>query len=342
MIAPSLLIAQVKSTASWALTEGAPWTEALREDADPLKLLLAAHFTTVATFCPTDIDSQIRHHQWQCFESLEEPLDRVDEVASWDPRAVSARVVDGTSGHDGEWFSVRAGALGRALTLGREVDRVRDAIETELAREEQIFQRAIQGGDPKTILCVATILAHNLGDLSRVVEAWPKATPDPEGLRARYVRLGHEGGRFALAGIVNKAFMAVENDRFLALREARVLRRDRSLLLPIGPFFDDWGRTVATTPLLEDEERAAVVGALVDTHVRRPDQAGCLRALAGIHQGFRGGLDALADDVPARLRKLLRGGPIREHVGIDARRFEQRFFHRLDAVLAEQGVKRGK
>ncbi|MGZ3477068.1 MAG: hypothetical protein ACXWUG_25845, partial [Polyangiales bacterium] len=245
MIAASVLIQQVKSTAPWALIEGAAWTEALREDGDFFKLLLTSHFTTVATFCPTDIDSQIRHHQWQAFESLSGPLDRVDEVAAWDPRAVSARVVEGTSGHDGEWFSVRAGALGRALFLGQEADRVRDAIEAELTREEQIFSRAIAAGDPKTILSVATILAHNLGDLSRVVEAWPKATPDPDGLRSRYVRLGHEKGRFALAGAVNKALMAVENDRFLALREARVLRRDRSLLLPIGPFFDDWGRTIA-------------------------------------------------------------------------------------------------
>src|SRR5262249_38208926 len=105
MIAASVLIAQVKSTASWALASGASWTEALREDGDLFKLLLTAHFTTVATFCPTDIDSQIRFHQWQSFESMSEPLKTVDEVASWDPRAVSARVVEGTSGHDGEWFS---------------------------------------------------------------------------------------------------------------------------------------------------------------------------------------------------------------------------------------------
>lgn len=364
-ILPSILLSQVRSTASWALEsgsaaarvlEGAPSLDEryLEQPLDYLRVLLSAHYVTVATFCPTDVDAQIRHHVWWALEDVETfraALAIVDEVAAWDPRLVSERVVasegEHTCGHDGEWFSVRAGALGRALSFGDDasIAALVERIDGELAREAAIFRRLLRAGEPRAMLSAATVLAHNLGDLSRVVEAWPKSIDDRE-LRGKYVRLGHGGdhyeGLFTLAGAINKPIMAPENDRFLALREARPLRKSRALLLPIGPFFDGWGKTLATTSLLEDGERAQIVGALVDTHVRRPEQAGVLRALAGFHQAFRGGLDAVAEDVPARFRKLLRGGAIREHLGLDVARFEQRLVNKLDAVLAERGVPRPK
>src|SRR6185312_2414745 len=128
-------------------------------------------------------------------------------------------------------------------------------------------------GDELDLLRAATTVAHNLGDLSRVVEAWPALEGLAE-LRAIYMRLGHApsarfGDRFARAGALNKAEMADENHRFLALRKARGLRRSRDLLLPIGPFFDAWGATVATHPALDARDRAEVVAALLAVHEGR-------------------------------------------------------------------------
>ncbi len=342
-IAPALLISQVKSTAAWALEEPSGFRDALDESVNPanlipyLRLLLAAHFTTVATFVPTDVDTRIRHHLWWSLETEDQllaALDVVDEAASWEPRLVSERVV-GTSagdvsGHQGEWLSVWAGALGRAIALGAEQARERalSRIDGELDREEKIFGVC---RDPLEILRCATVLAHNLGDLSRVVEAWPRHVQAGE-LRSRLTRLGHEGGRFAVPGAINKPIMAPENDRFLALRPARSLRKSRKLLLPIAPFLDAWGELLGRTELLDEAERGEIVAALVETHTRNPQQLGCLRALAGFDRAFKGGLGAVEDAVPARQRKLLRTGALREQLGVDQKRFEARMIKKLELV----------
>jgi hypothetical protein len=343
------LIEQVRNTAGWAL-DGDPTLpettfraaladveaieRAYASDESSLpyfRALLAAHFCTVATFVPTDVDARIRHH---VFEEMDEAklaaaCDVVDEAARWDPNLVSARVVRGISGHNGEWFSVRAGALGRAITVGARdlAARLVAAIDEELAREHAVLVELTRG-DPLDLLRCATTIAHNLGDLSRVVDAWPKR-PEHDALRAQYTRLGHDksdrfGDAFARAGVLNKAVMADENHRFLALRKPRALRRSRDLLLPIGPFFDDWGATIATSSSLDEKERAEIVAALLSIHESRPEQRGCLRALSAIHAKTPRGLNALEHLLPARLRKLISSGPLRDALKTPREVFEAR------------------
>jgi hypothetical protein len=192
-----------------------------------------------------------------------------------------------------------------------------------------VYRAIEERGDVSPLLEAATVLAHNAGDLSRVVEEWPKRPLSIDRLRARYTKLGHErgdrfGGAFLRAGHLNKALTAVENHRFLALRAARGLRKSRELLLPIGPFLDDWGKVVARSALLEDTDRAEVVQALLETHLSGPEQWGCLRALAGIHEHAPGGLDRLAPNLPARMRKLVSAGPVREALKTTRDTFERR------------------
>jgi hypothetical protein len=361
-IAPHVLFAQVRNTATWALdaahTQTTSWCAALARAQETTQehdetwayftLLLAAHFATVATFVPTDVDSHIRHHVWQHTSAgarLRGALDALDATDHWDARDVSARVIDvpavgRLSGHDGEWMAVRAGALGRALALDD-----REAIERVVARlDEDVARHAraatwiseVRGRTPDA-LRVAVTIAHNLGDLSRVVEVWPTHTQEARTLAQRYVRLTHEGGdaRFAVASRLNKQLMAVENHRFHALRSARALRISRALLLPIGPFFDDWGATVATSATLrhENDGRASVVAALIESHLQGPTQLGVLRALVGFHDAHSGGLDALIGDVPARLRKHLKGGPVREALGVSRAQFEARMARRAEAII---------
>jgi hypothetical protein len=355
-IGPELVRSQVKNTAAWlwddvraraATTALDDLVAAERDRTAPdgsnayLRLLLSAHWATVATFVPTDVDARIRHHAWAAMETEEEiarACDVVDQIAALDVHAVSARVVDsehGTMcGHDGEWLGVRAGALGRAIALGAKstIERLVDAMDRELAREARIFDEALAGKAPAArVLSSATVIAHNLGDLSRVVDQWP--TKDAA-LHARYVRLGHANAlqpraSFVLAGRINKEITALENHRFLALRKPRGLRVSRALLLPVGPWFDGWGETVARATEIEDRDRAEIVAAMLEIHLSSLEQQGCLRALAGIHRATRGGLEHYVADLPARLRKDALRGKVREAVDISEERFRARMEHRL-------------
>ncbi|MBK6697138.1 MAG: hypothetical protein IPG50_33865 [Myxococcales bacterium] len=357
-IAPLVLKSQVEATAGWALDSdfwpaevvrsAAAIEEAWRADpahTDYARLLFAAHYLTVATFCPTDVDARIRHHVWVEADSARALtlVALVDEVAALDASLVSARTVKGPdgaamSGHNGEWFSVRAGALGRALSLGEGelAARVEAQIEDELGREAEAFRAAVRENDVQAILEVSCIVAHNTGDLSRVVEAWPKSEAHNR-LRGRFARLGHpegavnHGGVFAAAGHVNKAVTAVENHRFLGLRKARSLRRSRDLLLPIGPFFEPWGRRVALA--LDEPERVEVVDALMETHLRGEDQQGPLRALRGMAEANRGPWSKIVDALPVRLRKAATAGPVQAGLRVTHEAFFARLEKRTRAAL---------
>ena len=336
-IAPTVLLDQVRSTAPWAFAstpklpaiavlETAPQLEkewaAIGGGEDYLVMLLAAHFTTVGTFCPTDVDARIREHAWTGLsrERLASAVDRVEEVAAWPVAPVTARHVvikkETLAGHQGEWFSVLAGALGRAFALGETatVERTQAWIEAELTREAKLVSHVRKKGTAQELLSVVTTVAHNLGDLSRVVDTWTSGHAESE-IGLRYRRLGHEDGArfdgaFVYAGGLNKRFMALENHRFLPLRAPKALRRERAFLLPFGPYFYDWGRLLGSTKLLDDEERAEILLALVKVHELRHAERGCLRAIAGIHSVYPGGVDKLARLWPAEQRGSLKRGGI--------------------------------
>lgn len=337
-ITPTLLVDQVRGTAPWAFAvtpqlpaiavlERAPAIEKEWSNggaAEPyLVTLLAAHFTTVGTFCPTDVDARIREHAWRGLsrEKLASAVTRVEEVAAWPVPPVTARhvIIDGEilAGHQGEWFSVMAGALGRALAVGDKAvtERTTAWIEAELAREARLVKYAQKHGTPEELLAVVTTVAHNLGDLSRVVDTWTGGHADSE-LGLGYRRLGHEDGTrrfdgaFVFAGDLNKEKMALENHRFLPLRVPKALRRERAFLLPFGPYFFDWGRQIGSTKLLSDDERAEILQALVKVHELRMTELGCLRAIAGIHAAYPGGIDKLARLWPAEQRSSIKRGGI--------------------------------
>lgn len=368
-IAPKLLCEQVENTAAWALegpTDGPAltWRRALVQGRalEPVwnepehrtayfELMLAAHYATVATFVPTDVDTRIRYHAWQEVRDraqFEAMVALVDHAAQhWSAPAISARTTDvgfgPVSGHDGEWFSVRAGALGRAIHLKFDdlVEHIAGTIDRELERERESFEHASRTrGMELDALRVGCAIAHNLGDLSRVVVDWAVKGPVAAPYVARYGRLGHEDSThpiktFIRVGAVNKAVTALENHRFLPLRRPRALRRHRDLLLPTGPFFDGWGRTIATHPSLDRAARAEILETLVDAHESEPAQQGYLRAMAGMHSATRGGLDDLAKELPAKLRRSVSGGLIREALGVSEERFDARMINRFKQAMGK-------
>ncbi|MFO0714601.1 MAG: hypothetical protein U0353_32470 [Sandaracinus sp.] len=248
-------------------------------------------------------------------------------------------------GHAGEWLSVRAGALGRALTMGRDelASTIAAEIDRELTHEAEAFEEAARhahkGPDESRLaLQLATTMAHNAGDLSRVVEAWPRGTPRRDEHISRYCRLGHvDSARivqpFRLAGLVNKAVMADENHRHLALRAPRGLRSTRALLLPLGPWFDAWGARLGRSEL-EPSDKADVLAALLEGYERAPQLHGYLRAIRGLHETVPGGLEGLEQDLPARLRKHVHKGPVREGLRLDEDRFAARMHNAWRAAYA--------
>jgi len=306
------------------------------------QLCVAAHWTTVATFVPTDVDNQIRFKLWN--SNLPTPeLVQMSEwtlaIRSWDSRLLSRRFVEVQgeilSGHDGEWFSVAAAAYGVLRRRAPEQAAVMaGAILEEVQKHARIFERLTRlpknTANGLMLLKASTLIAHNLGDLARVFEQWNIPADDP---------LVGEPGRspfLVAAGALNKSMMAVENHRHFALRKPRALRRSPDLLVGIGPFFDDWGRLVARHPALSKEDVAEVVEALHDGWARLAGTAGYVRAIAGILESFPGGLEALCRYLPAKLARTLRAGEFRQLSSVSRERFEDKWsqtaYRTLDAT----------
>ena len=106
--------------------------------------------------------------------------------------------------------------------------------------------------------------------------------------------------------------MALENHRFLPLREPRALRRERAFLLPFGPYFYAWGEMLGATELLDDEERAEILRALVRVHELRAEEQGCLRAIAGMNATSASGVEGLAKLWPSAQRSSLLRGSVQQ------------------------------
>ena len=104
----SVIVGQVRNTAAWlwampacgalARIFDAAVDEPLEEPGAlerALRVRFAAHYATVATFVPTDVDAHIRHHMWMLVgdaETFARAKACVDEAVGREPSAVSARV----------------------------------------------------------------------------------------------------------------------------------------------------------------------------------------------------------------------------------------------------------
>jgi hypothetical protein len=358
-VSPRILLEQVRNTVPFHLGEGGactPYLERLREaqrlpaaDAPShvsyFSLCLSAHYATVASFVPTDVDNQIRYKLWHPALPLAEVqamVEVVDEARHWDVAPATTRLVRAPgggrplSGHDGEWLSVAVAAYG--ATRRRDPDTAAEVarwILEELTREAAVFAELERARDGIGALGAATLIAHNLGDLDRVIEQWNLAPDDP--LREAAVKLGHdevprpalrrEAELFFRAGRLNQRHMATENHRHFALREPRCLRRSVDLLLPIGPFFDDWGARLARHPALEPRDLGEIAGALIGgwERLQASGAVGYARALAGLLEAMPGGYSRLAAELPARAARTIRSGELHALIAVPRKRFEEQW-----------------
>jgi hypothetical protein len=337
-IAPELLQFQVRNTMPYLFEAGAARTGLerfegseilLRYNGEPTEALshfdyfslcLAAHYLTCATPVPTDVDNQIRKKLWPAELPLETALQLsalVLESRRWDFTRVTGRFVCGAqgtawsreplSGHLGEWFTVAAGAYcalrqygdeGRAAARRQELF---DSIADEINRHSEIFGSLWKAQEGLGCLKASASIAHNLGDLDRVMDLWDLPVGDP--LRLRFYKLGVQPfdserklrylGRLWVAGELYKAAidgssMALENHRHFALRKPRCLRKSPEFLIPTAPFFDDWGRRVARGLALPDGSPSAETLEVVETlktgWARQPKTLAYGRGLRGMQE----------------------------------------------------------
>jgi hypothetical protein len=326
-ISPELLVSQVKNTmpyvfedASWARFEPALVVRA--EDAEPgraldhfdyFRLCLSSHYLTCGTPVPTDVDNEIRRKLWPAGLPLDVAFRMTDLVLAsrkWDSTRVSSRFVRGAkgtpwenevlAGHLGEWFTVAAAAyaaLGKysgpaAAAKKAEVDA---AITDEVHRHSEIFGSLWRAGDGLGSLKAAASIAHNFGDLDRVMDMWELAPADP--LRLRFHKLTAQPfdaerklrylGRLWVAGELYKSpiagsSLALENHRHFALRKPRPLRERAELVVPTAPFFDVWGRAVGRAFAGEKEKALEIFEALAAGWERQPGTVAYGRGILGM------------------------------------------------------------
>lgn len=354
-IEPPLLLDQVRSGAPYVLeTEwpAEPRLSYLKRLQDfkgealtlvqQFHLYLCAHWATAGCYVPTDVDNAIRLKNWKIEEITEGDMlamaDWTIESVAWDYRPVTARLArlgdEVVATHEGTWFSVAVGAYAalkdRAPAKAKELFAT---IMTEAEREARFFRELYASGDAIETLKATALLAHNFGDLDRVADMWELRADDPL-MKAVYdaAKPGSRlfGGWLGFAGDVNQRFMAPENHRHFALRAARNLRAKPSLLLPVGPFYDAWGNTVAKEP---PEVVGEVVRALIDGwQYQKVKAAGYPRALAGILEAFPGGMQKLEGFIPGKDARTIKSGPLRAAASVPRSRFEAQWANSLRRV----------
>ena len=348
-IAPSLLIEQVRSAAPYLFEGPDPsgpgyrYIRVLRAyDGRPLnalayyELCLCAHWATAGSFVPTDVDNGIRWKHWQDVQPglIEEQAKLVLESLTWDYAPVTAKITGAgktrLSTHEGTWFSVAVGAYAACLSIKSGFSaRVLAAMSAEAEREDRAYAAI---SDPIELLKASALVAHNFGDLDRVVDQWE--LPGIDALRralydAAKPGSSHFEGRLGRAGLLHQKHMGADNHRHYPLRAAKGLRKSADLLLPVGPFFDDWGRRVGRHPALAPEEVAETVRALVDGWVRMHEPIGYARALSGILEVFPGGRKALSKLLPSKDGRMLESGPLKAALDVPQARFEAQWANKL-------------
>ena len=357
-ISPELLVSQVRNTAPYVFDDASeiaasPPARIVRafdpgrplSHAEYFRLCVSAHYLTCATPVPTDVDNQIRRKLWP--EGL--PVATALEMASfvlethaWDFGPLTTRQSYGAigsawektplSGHLGEWFTIASAAyaalgLYRAQEAKELRERLLAAIASEVERHSDVFASLWRAKDGLGALRASVSLAHNFGDLDRVIEMWDVPVADP--LRLRFAklttsafdserRLRHQG-RLWTAGELYKApiegsSMAGENHRHFALRKPRALRTRPELRIPIGPFFDAWGAEVAR---LDEENLGEVVDALAHGCERMASGVGYPRALHGIL--------SVRPEIQERIEGLRKNAALRKKIELPQAEMEARW-----------------
>lgn len=317
---------------------------------DYFALCLAAHFASVATYVPTDVDAKIRHAAWLSQTDGDE-LNRMRDLAfsteTWDMSGVSARIISvagagDVSGHDGERLSVLCGGWLAFQSTNDEVNAgaLERSIDAELAREARAFDIvAREKGRELDLIRLATILTHNAGDVMQSLGS-NAGKGVSAAAKQRFLDLARErferyGGAFGRAAALYRELAASEGHRHYPLRELKTLRAHEDLLLPIGPFLDEWGGVLARFPRWSFADRAGVVAGIVEGCRKVAGQESYYRALCGFDRAHHNGLESreLAQHWSASTKKALADSRMRQKLALKRESFESSYRKRARQVL---------
>jgi len=274
-------------------------------------LCMAAHWTTAGTFVPTNVDNQIRESLWKHPE-IQAHIDRMAKITldswTWDYSQVTNRKSFNPknqqvmSTHEGTWLSVAIGAYCALKKHKRPLaEDLREMILAEIQKEEALLTELREERDSINFLRSCALMAHNFGDLDRVIDQWEMPLDDP--FRLRIYKLGHQLNSnyspiLVYAGQVNKAFLSVENHRHMSLRQPKCLRRSGDFLVPVGPFMEKWGQILGESDKLSLADKGEIVAALFDGFNRQNQALGYPRAFGAMMRALLRGIDTLVADIP--------------------------------------------
>jgi len=310
-------------------------------------LCLAAHWATAGTYVPTDVDNQIREGLWR-HETVGKHIQKMAKLTieswTWNYEQVTNRKsynpVRGQvmSTHEGTWLSVAIGSYNALMknkfpTLAQEVA---DVILAEIEKEEKLLIELREKRDHVNFLRSTALMAHNFGDLDRVMDQWKMSPDDP--FYKRIYKLGHKLNEsyspiLAYAGQVNKAFLSVENHRHMSMRQPRGLRKSYKFLIPVGPFMDEWGKTLAESPILSSEEKVEITAALFEGYNRQDHAFGYIRAFHGLINNLPEGLESLSRSLPVDLIREIKKSKFYEYSLISKEEFEASFSKSLEEFI---------
>ncbi len=360
-IAPNILLKHVENTAPFLFkgeldTKGdkREYLEKLRFYKKNLKALahinlteyfhicMAAHWSTAGTFVPTDVDNQIREGLWKHKKILKhiEKMARITiDSWSWDYEQVTNRKSYNThndqvmSTHEGTWLSVAIGAYCALIKndLNELAQEVADVILLEIKKEQDLLIKLREDRDHINFLRAAPLMAHNFGDLDRVIVQWDML--EDEFCKSIY-KLGHIVNEkydpiLVYTGKVNKEFSSKENHRHMSMRQPKCLRKSHKFLIPVGPFMDKWGKDLGSTDLLSIQEKAEIIVALFDGYKRQDQAFGYCRAYGAMINAI-GNTDEVEAWIPFDLLAELKSSDFLQIAMISLSDFENDYIERLN------------
>lgn len=313
--------------------------------AEYFHICMAAHWATAGTFVPTNVDNQIREGLWR-HGQIGSFIDVMAKITidswKWDYSEVTQRKAYSTQGHEvmstheGTWLSVAIGAYCALKMHGRPqlANQMQEVILQEVQKEQDILLSLIAQQDHKNFLRSCALMAHNFGDLDRVIEQWKMDLEDP--FIKRIYKLGHQKNPhyhevLPYAGEMNKKVMAIENHRHMSMRMVKALRSSKDFLIPIGPFMDEWGSTLGSAQKLSLEDKALIILAFLEGHTRQDMAFGYARALRGLLQAVDGGLLAFERFIAADKMQELKKSKLYQLSLIAQEEFEADFLKVMSA-----------
>ena len=184
-------------------------------------------------------------------------------------------------------------------------------------------------------------MTHNVGDLLRAIGMWNCNLNFIIQYKKKYMRMmkkNEEGFQFFEAGLIYNEYLTHDNGRHLALRAPKIFRIAKDFLLPIGPFFEEWGEMIGKHPLVKENDIIEIINALLDAAERTPLQRGYTRALAGLNRTLPKGLKEFEKKIQKQGLKTLKALKIEEESKISTDSFYQRLSKKVRTFIKDNKI----